>query len=173
MFMHSQLPAGVTILFLLIQGCGVAPKTDGPSPIEPAKQETPVEIMIFAGGAWTLQIRPDGSGVYGFGSTEGDSGDAPAGVFDFQKLVSMLRPRGTSPQERWNEKPNDEAQGVLLRMSGSRSVVPVEFQDDAIMPELFERAVAASRPSDQMKKLIEERAPFRSMKLAATTRPTP
>jgi hypothetical protein len=93
-------------------------------------------ISLTTGG-WILDIRPDGSGTVGYGSSAGDFAKDPAGTFDFaeayKKMVLVVQPTGSTPP----------FYAVCFHKEGETSASAVYTKDGAMVLALFEKALAA------------------------------
>lgn len=126
--------------------------------------------------AWFLNIRTDGSVIYGYGAGgPGHSASAPATTFTFAEVLAraLAVSKETSAAEvaAMSKQHGERAwYSVSLGHPGVSQTETRYTRDPAFGKDLFDKAIAASRPGPGLLRLLEARPPFPA---TATTQPSP
>ncbi|WP_428940088.1 hypothetical protein [Fontivita pretiosa] len=137
-FMVCVLAAALALTSAPAAGCG---------------EPTPCELLTVESGAWFVRVRPDGSGVYGYGSGGAYGRSVRSGTFDFARLVSALSDNITSTRTDRYKYP------VRFENEASASA-PIKYTDDEHIVRCIFDAAFAANSDDLMQKLRAKHPPL-------------
>lgn len=112
------------------------------------------EMIWIEVGLWSIKVRPDGSGHYGFGSRGFDMAEFPAGTFDFAQLVEQMS------KDLRTKSSSSRKYRVILDPKGDASGTVLYSRDQSTVRAVFERAFAAAT-NDRVEQLRKDHPPFR------------
>ena len=117
------------------------------------------EVVFQTAAGWYLDIKPDGSGVFGYGSSGGDFARFPKQTFVFKELYDLLVPRLS---EEGNIR---DAAAVFLHIKGLSPGTPtyaLSLYDKAIIKKIMSLAVEKSVPFEpkRFNELLKNHPPF-------------